>query len=76
MDSALDACLNGMGLGLFLSYQVAPSRKANALTYVLEKFELDTLPVQVVYPHSKLASTKVHAFVEFCVERLRGAGMA
>lgn len=71
IDSAINACMNGLGLGAFLSYQVAPYRKSNKLRYVLEEFEVDTLPVQVVYPHSKLASTKVHAFVDHSVKKLR-----
>jgi DNA-binding transcriptional LysR family regulator len=71
IDSAINACVGGIGIGMFLSYQVAPSRKLRKLKYVLEGFETETLPVQVVYPHSKLASTKVRAFVDYSVEKLR-----
>ena len=71
IDSALSACTNGLGLGMFLSYQVAPYRKSNKLRYVLEEFETEPLPVQVIYPHSKLLSTKVRAFVDECVKKLR-----
>jgi DNA-binding transcriptional LysR family regulator len=71
IDSAIDACLEGLGLGMFLSYQVAPYRKSNSLKYLLEEYERDTQPVQVVYPHSKVASTKVHAFVDHAVKKLR-----
>jgi DNA-binding transcriptional LysR family regulator len=74
IDSAINACMNGLGLGMFLSYQVAPNRKSNKLRYVLEEFEVDTLPVQVVYPHSKLASTKVRTFVDYSVKKLREVG--
>jgi DNA-binding transcriptional LysR family regulator len=71
IDSALDACENGLGLGMFLSYQVTPSRESGKLRYVLEEFESEPLPVQVIYPHSKLLSTKVRAFVDECVQQLR-----
>jgi DNA-binding transcriptional LysR family regulator len=73
IDSALDACINGLGLGMFFSYQVVPHRKAGELKYVLEEFEFEPLPIQVIYPHSKLLSTKVRAFVDECVKQLRKA---
>lgn len=74
IDSALNACMNGLGLGMFLSYQTAPYRKSNKLRYVLEEFETEPLPVQVIYPHSRLLSTKVRAIVDACVKRLRQVG--
>jgi DNA-binding transcriptional LysR family regulator len=71
IDSALDACINGVGLGMFFSYQVVPHRKAGELRCVLEEFEIEPRPIQVIYPHSKLLSTKVRAFVDECVKQLR-----
>ena len=74
IDSSLSACMNGLGLGMFLSYQVAAGRKSGQLECVLEEFEMEPLPVQVIYPHSRLLSTKIRAFVEVCVGRLRSIG--
>jgi DNA-binding transcriptional LysR family regulator len=71
IDTSLSACTNGFGLGMFLSYQVAPFRKNGQLKYVLEEFELEPTPVHVVYPNSNLLSNRMHAFVEECVDRLR-----
>ena len=71
IDSSLNACVEGLGLGLFLSYMVAPFRRDGRLKYVLEKFEPEPVPVQVVYPASKLLSSRVRKFVDECVERLR-----
>jgi DNA-binding transcriptional LysR family regulator len=71
IDSSLDACLGGHGLGVFLSYQTAPYRNEKRLRYVLEEFETEPLPVQVVYPQSRLLTGKVRAFVNECVARLR-----
>ena len=71
IDSAVDACTNGLGLGMFLSYMVAPYRKSGQLKYVLEKFETEPMPVQVVYPQAKLMSNKVRVFVDECVAKLR-----
>ncbi len=71
VDSALAACANGLGLGMFLSYQTAPYRKSNRVRYVLEDFETEPMPVQVVYPHTRRLSTTVRAFVDECVRKLR-----
>ena len=62
---------NGLGLGTFLSYMVAPYRKSGQLKYVLEKFETEPIPVQVVYAQSRLMSSRVRAFVDECVHKLR-----
>jgi len=73
IESSLDACLSGAGLGMFLSYQTAPYRNAGKLRYVLEQFEAEPIPVQIVYPQAKLVTSKVRAFVDECVSRLRKA---
>jgi DNA-binding transcriptional LysR family regulator len=73
LDSALSACAAGAGLGMFLSYQTAPARESGKLKYVLEAFETEPLPVNVIYPHTKLLSTRVRAFVDACVQQLRQA---
>jgi len=73
IDGALDACLNGLGLGMFLSYMVAPYRKSGQLKYVLEKFETEPIPVQVVYAQGRLMSNRVRIFVDECVQKLRRA---
>jgi len=70
-DAAIDACAEGLGLGSFLSYMVAPLRRSGKLKYVLEDFEPEPMPVHVAYLHSRLLSANVRAFVDLCVERLR-----
>jgi DNA-binding transcriptional LysR family regulator len=71
IDSALSACTRGIGLGMFLSYQTAPEKQSGRLKYVLEAFEPEPLPVHVVYPHTRLMSTRVRSFVDECVKQLR-----
>jgi hypothetical protein len=71
IDSAINACTDSLGLGMFLSYMVAPYRKAGQLKYVLEEFETEPMPVQVVYPQARLMSHKVRTFVDECVGKLR-----
>lgn len=71
IDSALNACVDGLGLGMFLAYMAAPYRKDGRLEYVLEDFELEPMPVQVVYPQARWPSNKVRVFVDECVDKLR-----
>lgn len=71
IDSALDACIDGLGLGMFFSYQVVAHRKAGTLAYLLDEFESEPQPIQVIYPHAKLLATKVRVFVDDCVKQLR-----
>ncbi|MFT4100549.1 MAG: LysR substrate-binding domain-containing protein [Burkholderiaceae bacterium] len=68
---AIEACANGRGPGAFLSYMVATLRRSEALQYLLEEFEIEPLPVQLVHPHSRILSAAVSAFAELCVQKLR-----
>ena len=70
-DAAIEACASGLGLGLFLSYMVAPHERAGKLRYVLERFETEPVPIQFVYPHTRSLSPAVRAFADLCAQRLR-----
>jgi DNA-binding transcriptional LysR family regulator len=71
IDAALDACEHGLGLGRFLSYQVARARARGHLVYVLEEFEIPPLPIHVLFLPTKPQSARVRAFVDACVIGLR-----
>lgn len=73
IESALNACIGGLGLGMFLSYMVAPHVRQGRLVYVLEAFEPEPVPVQIVYTSSKLVSNAVRAFAEACAHDLKQA---
>lgn len=64
MQPVVDACLSGIGLGLFLEYQVADHIRAGRLELLLPDFEPPALPVQLVYPHSKLLSPRVRTVLD------------
>jgi DNA-binding transcriptional LysR family regulator len=70
-DVAIESCAKGLGLGSFLSYMVAPLRKSGRLKYVLEDFEIEPVPVQLVYPRSRIMSPTVRAFAELCLDKLQ-----
>ncbi len=71
IDVALDACLHGVGIGQFLGSQVQALLDAKRLTRVLGEFEPDATPVHLIYPHARLLSTNVRAFVDWAVPRMR-----
>lgn len=71
LDAAIDACLRGVGCGQFLHYQVEHLLRAGKLKCVLVAFEPPPLPIQIVYPHARLLSTNVRAFIDLAMARLR-----
>ncbi len=70
-DVAIDAVLQGLGCGQFLCYQVEALMKKGKLTRILGKFEPPPLPIHIVYPHARLMSPNVRAFVDIAAARLR-----
>ena len=69
----LDACREGLGFGLFLSYQSAPLVAAKKLRLVLRDFEPEPIPVSVVYPHARLMSPRIRVFVDWMKRHLQAA---
>lgn len=71
IDSALDACAKGLGCGRFLAYQVHDLVATGRLVQVLADYERGPIPVSLVYPHARLLSPRIRAFVDWSVARLR-----
>lgn len=71
IDVALDACVKGLGCAAFLDYQVREALATGTLQRVLSAFEPTPIPVQIVYPHSRLLSSRVRSFVDWAQPRLR-----
>jgi DNA-binding transcriptional LysR family regulator len=69
---AVQACVAGMGFGMFLAYQVAPYVLQNQLQIVLQPFEAPARPLSVVYPHARLLPARTRAFVAWMREELSG----
>ncbi|MDR3469658.1 MAG: LysR family transcriptional regulator [Xanthobacteraceae bacterium] len=61
----------GGGVTLVLAYQAAAAIAAGRLKVVLADFELPPRPIHIVYPTSRLLSSKVRAFVDLAVETCR-----
>ncbi|MBI3561785.1 MAG: LysR family transcriptional regulator [Gammaproteobacteria bacterium] len=69
--AAIDACVDGRGFGVFLSYQVQPYVQTKKLKIVLEKYEPPPIPVNIVYPYRKFLSARVQRFVKWMSDHLR-----
>ena len=68
----VEACVAGLGFGMFLSYQVAPYLVREQLQIVLETFESPARPLSLVYPHARLLPTRTRALVDWLREELKG----
>ena len=68
LRSAVGHAENGGGLAMLLAYQVAASVRAGRLQVVLQGFEPLPLPIQIVYPTTRLLSAKVRTFVDLVRE--------
>ncbi len=61
----IDACVDGVGIGMFLSYQVATLIAEGRLKPILTAFCLPPVPVNVVYPQARLLPVRTRLFVEW-----------
>ena len=64
----MSAGLNGNGIFIGPTYMVASALKEGKLKTVLDDYAPASTGLYAVYPHSKLVSTKVRAFVDYLVE--------
>jgi len=61
----------GGGITMVLAYQAAAAVAAGRLEVLLTAFEQPPRPINIVYPTSRLLSSKVRAFVDLAVETCR-----
>lgn len=64
------ACQQGVGIGRLLHYQIASELTDGRLVRVLPAFELPDIPIQMVYPHARLLSSRVRQFIDWASPRL------
>jgi DNA-binding transcriptional LysR family regulator len=70
-DAAVDAAIDGIGTTLILEHDVDAAIKAGKLDIVLQEFEVDPIPVHVVYLSRNVMPIKVRRFIDFAVPKLR-----
>ncbi|SFI03626.1 transcriptional regulator, LysR family [Bosea sp. OK403] len=66
-DTAIQHAISSGGLTMVLAYQAANAICSGALRIVLAEYERPPLPIQIVYPTSRLLSAKVRAFIDMAV---------
>lgn len=71
--AAAEACASGLGFGSFLAYQVAAQVAAGRLQVVLEAYERPPQPVSLVYPESRIVSSRLRALLDWLKVTLRDA---
>ncbi|MDY7560965.1 LysR family transcriptional regulator [Pseudomonas sp. 10B1] len=69
-DAAISACLSGVGVGFFLSYQVQQLIDEGKLERVLIDYQPEPLPVSLVYLPSRRVSIRSRAFITWSKEKL------
>ncbi|MFV3076717.1 LysR family transcriptional regulator [Niveispirillum fermenti] len=68
-----DMCLQGLGVARLLHYQAADALADGRLVRLLRPFEPPDIPIQMVYPHSRLLSARVRRFIDWAAPRLEAA---
>lgn len=76
VDAAVQAAVAGLGWAQFFDYHVADELARGRLVPVLKKHTSAPIPAQIVYPHARLLSANVRAFVDFALPQLRAALVA
>lgn len=71
--TAIASAEKGDGVTICLSYMVADRLASGGLVEVLPDHAPPPVPVQLVYPESRLVAPKVRAFIDFSAPRLRAA---
>jgi DNA-binding transcriptional LysR family regulator len=69
--ASVDACVAGLGFGLFFNYQVMPWVERVELEMILSDFEPDPLPLSLVYPHTRLMAMRVRTLVDWLARDLK-----
>jgi DNA-binding transcriptional LysR family regulator len=71
VEAACDAARAGIGLTRAFSYHVKASLDEGTLTTVLDEFQPDTLPVNLVHAAGRFMPIKLRAFLDFAAPRLK-----
>lgn len=70
-DAVIELVARGWGISRLLSYQIAPQLAEGRVQTILTEFEPSPIPIHVVHQEGRMVSSKVRAFVDFMVDRLR-----
>jgi DNA-binding transcriptional LysR family regulator len=68
-DALRAAALGGLGIVIVPQLMVEADLKSGALESLLAPFMIQETAIHIVYPHARLMSPKVRAFIDFLVQR-------
>lgn len=67
----LEAAIQGLGVARIMSYQAKNALDSGALVPLLPQWQSVQIPVQFVYPHTRLISPRVRQFLDWAAPRIR-----
>jgi DNA-binding transcriptional LysR family regulator len=70
-EAAIQAAIAGAGLARVMSYKMESARREGTLRILLDEFEEDPLPVNILYPPRKLMPLKLRTFINWVAPRLK-----
>ncbi|MGB5199186.1 MAG: LysR family transcriptional regulator [Sedimenticolaceae bacterium] len=70
VKASVEACVDGLGFGRFLCYQVMPAVRRGELDIVLQDFEPKPTPLSLVFLENRLLSTRIRTFVDWMAQVL------
>lgn len=70
-ETAVNAAILGCGVTRLMSYQVGENIKSGKLQKVLDAYETDPLPINIIHLEGRRTTAKIRAFIDLCVERLK-----
>jgi len=71
IEGNVQSAVHDGGLVQLYAYQAASHVAAGRLEIVLDRYEIEPTPVNLVYPQGRLVPLKLRAFADFAVPRLR-----
>lgn len=71
VDTGLAAARDGLGICRVLGYQAQQDIERGTLVPLLTEYNAPPLPIQFVFPHSRLLSSRVRQFLDAVVEPLQ-----
>jgi DNA-binding transcriptional LysR family regulator len=70
-EAAIDAAIAGAGIARVMAYKMDAARRAGKLALMMEDFELDPLPLHILYAERKPMPLKLRAFLDWVIPRLK-----
>jgi DNA-binding transcriptional LysR family regulator len=71
IDAAIAHCTSGLGVGVFLSYQVKNLIQQGLLVEVLQDFRTKSMPVSMIYPKAKRHLARTSFFIDYAKQTLK-----